>query len=418
LLPNYVVREVVNRFQEARPKALELARQDKERDETIASGGETTKKRKLDETDIEDESPRRNTRSRTTRSSQRSNGIKGMPIEVRDSEDESDEEFVPEGFARCPMCQRPKKVEDMWQHTANCDGTPEPKGGRSTRSRYAASNGDNHHSTHNSARRTTKTQVNTLQHRRKEPPPPMSRLPGINYALLNDAKLRKRLQELGISASGKKDLLIRRHTEWLHLWNSNCDASDDRRKTKRELLKELDTWERTQGGNANTTTAPVMKKDFDGRGHASTHKSQFDDLIANARKKRATPTGEKSEGTPQPEQEVKDAQMDDTPDKTPATDTQSDSPSKSDVAKPYEGNESALASVRRKVEQANLNGAPLPSLNHEAASMSNLSANAVHAAHEREPGIPDPFGSPSRKLPMFSVPEEPIVDVESSTTVQ
>ena len=101
----------------------------------------------------------------------------------------------------------------------------------------------------------------------------MERLPGINYALLTEAKLRKKLQELGINASGKKDLMIRRHTEWLHLWNSNCDASDDRRKTKSELKRELDTWERTQGGLANASVAPVMKKDFDGKGHASTHKS-------------------------------------------------------------------------------------------------------------------------------------------------
>ncbi|KAF2658730.1 DNA repair protein rad18 [Lophiostoma macrostomum CBS 122681] len=418
LLPNYVVREVAIRFQEARPKALELARQDKEKDETIASGGKAAKKRKFDDAAIEDESPRRNTRSRTTRSSQRSNDMRDVPIEVKDSEDEGDEEFVPEGFARCPMCQRPKKVEDMWQHTASCNGEPEPAAGQSTRSRHAASNSDKHQDTHDSARRAARTQPNALQHRRKELPPPMSRLPTMNYALLNESKLKKKLQELGISASGKKELLIRRHTEWLHLWNSNCDASDDRRKTKRELLKELDTWERTQGGNASTSTATVMRKDFDSRGHASTHKSQFDDLIANARKKRTIPAENRSEEDSRPEQEVKGAQMVDRSEKTSTTDPQTGSHSNSDVAKPYEGNETALASIREKVAQTKLHGTPLPSLNHESASMSNLSTNAVHAAHEGEPGIQDPFSSPSRKLPMFSLPEEPVIDVESSTTVQ
>ena len=165
----------------------------------------------------------------------------------------------------------------------------------------------------------------------------MERLPGINYALLTEAKLRKKLQELGINASGKKDLMIRRHTEWLHLWNSNCDASDDRRKTKSELKRELDTWERTQGGLANASVAPVMKKDFDGKGHASTHKSQFEDLIANARRKRATPSEERSDATPQPLSDTDRVQSSDAPEQTSTTDTQTSS-HVVNAAKPYEGN--------------------------------------------------------------------------------
>lgn len=55
------------------------------------------------------------------------------------------------------------------------------------------------------------------------------------------------------------------------------------------MLKDLDTWERTQGGNApgqgQTGPQGVMKKEFDGEEWTGRHKSQFDDLIASARAK-------------------------------------------------------------------------------------------------------------------------------------
>jgi E3 ubiquitin-protein ligase RAD18 len=54
-------------------------------------------------------------------------------------------------------------------------------------------------------------------------------------------------------------------------------------------LKDLDTWERTQGGNApgqgQTGPTSVMRKDFDGDEWTGRHKGQFDDLIAAARAK-------------------------------------------------------------------------------------------------------------------------------------
>lgn len=78
----------------------------------------------------------------------------------------------------------------------------------------------------------------------------------------------------------------RRHTEWVNLWNANCDS--EKPKNKRELLKELDIWERTQGGNASMFSAgsnnTVMKKDFDKTAWSTSNDDEYKRLIANARK--------------------------------------------------------------------------------------------------------------------------------------
>ena len=117
----------------------------------------------------------------------------------------------------------------------------------------------------------------------------MERLPQLNYSLLKDTALRKKLSELGISNGGPKDLLIRRHTEWVNLVNANCDASKP--KTKRELVHELESWDRTQGRqilnncNGAGSTSSVMSKDFDGAAWAIDHGNNFQTLITQARRK-------------------------------------------------------------------------------------------------------------------------------------
>ena len=106
--------------------------------------------------------------------------------------------------------------------------------------------------------------------------------------MLKETALRKKLQEIDIPSWGSKDLLKRRHIEWLNIYNSNCDADDSLRKSKKQLLRELDEWEQTQGGKAGSKESKIMRKDFDGDGHARLHKSDFDDLIAQARKARTS----------------------------------------------------------------------------------------------------------------------------------
>lgn len=110
----------------------------------------------------------------------------------------------------------------------------------------------------------------------------------MNYSILKDGVLRKKLRDLGIPNWGSRSLLQRRHTEWMNLWNANCDSKTP--KSKRELLHELDIWERTQGGLAAApssagTDNSVLRKDFDGAAWSANHDSDFKRLIASAKQK-------------------------------------------------------------------------------------------------------------------------------------
>lgn len=133
LAPNIAVREVVMRFQEARPKALELARIDKEQENRTDSGN--NRKRKIEETDIEDGEDTRQTRSRQTRRSRRNAGSSDAPLEIPDSGDDGDADFLPEGIAKCPICNEAMKQELVFNHLDVCTGQSSSQG-RSTRSKY------------------------------------------------------------------------------------------------------------------------------------------------------------------------------------------------------------------------------------------------------------------------------------------
>lgn len=116
----------------------------------------------------------------------------------------------------------------------------------------------------------------------------MERLPQLNYSLLKDNALRKKLAELGVPNGGSRTLLIRRHTEWVNLVNANCDSRKPR--SKRELLSELDNWDKTQGrqianSSGGTGNSSVMNKDFDGAAWAAVHEIDFQQLVTKAREK-------------------------------------------------------------------------------------------------------------------------------------
>ena len=139
-------------------------------------------------------------------------------------------------------------------------------------------------------------------------PQPMDRLPQINYSLLKDNALRKKLSELGIPSNGTRALLMRRHTEWVNLVNANCDSNSPR--SKRDLLRELDLWDKTQGrqlsaGNPTSTTT-VMHKDFDGAAWAQNHNDNFKKLIAEARRKTAMQTSSDEDVQPARSLDVRD----------------------------------------------------------------------------------------------------------------
>lgn len=83
--------------------------------------------------------------------------------------------------------------------------------------------------------------------------------------------------------------MVKRHTEWRHLVNANCDSSNP--KLKSELLQDLKEWEKAQSdSNINGSWKPkkgsaVMEKNFDRIAWAQNHDNDFRNLIAQARAK-------------------------------------------------------------------------------------------------------------------------------------
>jgi E3 ubiquitin-protein ligase RAD18 len=92
-------------------------------------------KRKLEDTDMEDGEPVRQTRSRQTRSKgRRDESADDAPIEIADNDD-GDDDFLPEGMAKCPICNTTMKAEQVYNHLDICPGQSASQG-RSTRSRF------------------------------------------------------------------------------------------------------------------------------------------------------------------------------------------------------------------------------------------------------------------------------------------
>lgn len=136
---------------------------------------------------------------------------------------------------------------------------------------------------------TTQKSISSPSTAISKPIQKLEKLSKPHYDMLKDVALRKKLSEQGLSAGGSRQAMEKRFTEWCLLWNSECDSKNP--KSKSELKKELDIWERTQGDKASTssvaytTGVQIKDKEFDGNAWATTHRNSFDDLVAKARAK-------------------------------------------------------------------------------------------------------------------------------------
>ncbi|KAI1340282.1 hypothetical protein F5Y15DRAFT_53279 [Xylariaceae sp. FL0016] len=302
LRSNWSMEEVVAAFTKTRPDVLNFAQRP-----AVTTAEAETPKRKADDVD-EDIEPTSQHISKRARSSARLSKTRSMEATAEmarqeahllDNEPNIPEPFEPDdGLVGCPICWQRMKAFQVDKHLdTNCPGQPVPQPqppratsrGKSTPSAFPGPSASS-----------------------PKPPPKPERLPALNYSMLKEVALRKKMNELGISSFGPRATLEKRHKEWITIWNANCDALHPRRKA--ELLHDLDTWERTLGSRAPTggrganTGAQIRDKDFDGAAWASQHGDSFRDLIASARKTRGaakqpssegavTPTGEKDEQT-------------------------------------------------------------------------------------------------------------------------
>ncbi|KAL8812423.1 MAG: hypothetical protein Q9223_000338 [Gallowayella weberi] len=276
---NWTVQEIVEAFQLARPSLTSLASYD-------LGPLRSTAKRKLAATDREDDPneptvavQRRKTRSQANqqlgnsgpepagewRLSEPCSTLLGATTRPFDNEPNT-EVVEGHGSAACPICGQRMKEEAVFLHLDTHDGTsttlsPEP------------------------TKRQKSPSVEVERSRTRLKPP--ERLPQLNYSLMKDAALRKKLSDLGIPNTGPRSLLIRRHAEWINIVNANADSSKPR--SKREMLRELDVWDRStgrsiaNGGGELNNAGSVMRKDFDAASWSLNHRTDFKDLISKAR---------------------------------------------------------------------------------------------------------------------------------------
>ncbi|KAK8043225.1 E3 ubiquitin-protein ligase RAD18 [Apiospora phragmitis] len=187
-----------------------------------------------------------------------------------------------DGLVACPIClERMKEVQVDRHLDSSCPGTPQEQPPKQKSTSSSHRNG-----------------FQVLS--RPAAPPKPERLPTLSYSMLKDAQLRKKLADLGIPKDGSREILQKRHQEWITIWNANCDSLHPKRKS--ELLQDLDVWERTLGSRAPTSSrsihqgAQIKDKGFDHAAWSAKHDSSFQDLVASARKSRAQALQKANEG--------------------------------------------------------------------------------------------------------------------------
>ncbi|KAB0365631.1 hypothetical protein FD754_009787, partial [Muntiacus muntjak] len=116
------------------------------------------------------------------------------------------------------------------------------------------------------SREEKKESLRSSVHKRKP-------LPKTVYNLLSDRDLKKKLKQHGLSVQGNKQQLIKRHQEFVHMYNAQCDALHP--KSAAEIVQEIENMEKTRMRfEASKLNESVCKK----------HQDEFQLLVDQAKK--------------------------------------------------------------------------------------------------------------------------------------
>lgn len=109
------------------------------------------------------------------------------------------------------------------------------------------------------------------------------------YNLLSIQELKRRLKECHLSAHGSRDQMIRRHQEFLHIYNAQCDSLSP--KSAEDIAKEVEANEKMRS-RLQGKTKPVLvfsknqsEEEIDEMhsNYRKQHSSDFSRLIAQVR---------------------------------------------------------------------------------------------------------------------------------------
>ncbi|KAI6084875.1 DNA repair protein rad18 [Hypoxylon rubiginosum] len=275
LRSNWSLEEVVGAFTKTRPDVLLFA---KRKSELVDA--ESTKRKLEERSDMNSAGQPLGKRLRSSARLSKSKSMEATAemarLEADIPEQEDEREFEPDdGLVECPICLQRMKYTLVDRHLdSTCPGQPQPQQKMPMQTPRSLS--------------TPSTLPSSIASPKQTPAANgEKRLPAINYSMLKEPQLKKKLSDLGISSAGNKLMLERRHREWMTIWNANCDSMQPRRRS--ELQRELDIWERTLGSRAPTSSkalvlgAQIKDKDFDGAAWAVKHDVSFKNLVASAR---------------------------------------------------------------------------------------------------------------------------------------
>uniref|UniRef100_A0A8C2MIE0 RING-type E3 ubiquitin transferase n=1 Tax=Cricetulus griseus TaxID=10029 RepID=A0A8C2MIE0_CRIGR len=135
------------------------------------------------------------------------------------------------------------------------------------------------------SREEKKESLRSSAHKRKP-------LPKTVYNLLSDRDLKKKMKQHGLSTHGNKQQLIKRHQEFVHMYNAQCDALHP--KSAAEIVQEIENMEKTRmrleasklNENVMVFTKDQTEKEIDEihSKYRKKHQNEFQLLVDQAKK--------------------------------------------------------------------------------------------------------------------------------------
>ncbi|RMX41069.1 hypothetical protein pdam_00003304 [Pocillopora damicornis] len=137
-------------------------------------------------------------------------------------------------------------------------------------------------------------------------------LPKLVYNVMSDKELLKRLKEWNLSTKGNRTTLIKRHQEFVMLYNSQCDS--EKPMTAAQIVREVEKAELTKEREAaSVAEAPTShgvhftkdqsEKEMDQvrQEYLNQHKNEFEKLIADMQKRKKGQRNKSAKKTPESE---------------------------------------------------------------------------------------------------------------------